>query len=360
MYTLQSVVGATVLAFAQACTATIWVDTVPDHVRPYAINHYDAGGCVIGKQYYRFPVTGPSSDNAFTLIATNAPESTDLGVLPHRHEVHYENFFNYKGRFQLWTNKDGVEETRVLTPGDYGAVPINTTHTFQILDPDTEMVGVISPGGFETLFYALASENFNSKSAPYDPTAADGSPPPANVTSSLQRFDVFAELAYAPRRDDVNGFAPVNSTWRTGPNALAEDATKPYFVAKDFGPKILNSKAAYQVVQPFVTPAQSDGAFTLSTITIAKETKNSTSVAQSFDGHAAFEVLEGQLIVELEGETVSLLQGDVVFIPAYIPYKYYTRVSFTKTLYISQGAEGLDSALIAAGESWSSPIFPLS
>jgi quercetin dioxygenase-like cupin family protein len=118
-----------------------------------------AGGCVIGAQVYRFPVTGPSSGYAFSLISTNAPSSGSLGVLPHIHEVHYENFFNFRGRFQLWTDKYDDENTRVLGPGDYGAVPHNTTHTFQILDPDTEMVGVIQPGGFEWVL----SEAFSTK-----------------------------------------------------------------------------------------------------------------------------------------------------------------------------------------------------
>ena len=98
---------------------------------------------------YRFLVTGLSSDYDFSLISTNAPGSTSLGVLPHIHEVYYENFFDYRGRFQLWTDKYRDENIRVLGPGDYGAVPYNTTYTFQILDPDTEMVGVIQPGGFE-------------------------------------------------------------------------------------------------------------------------------------------------------------------------------------------------------------------
>jgi hypothetical protein len=69
--------------------------------------------------------------------------------------MHYENFFNYKGHFQLWTEKDGDEQAHLLTAGDYGAVPHNTTHTFQILDPDTEMVGVIQPGGFECVVLFL-------------------------------------------------------------------------------------------------------------------------------------------------------------------------------------------------------------
>jgi len=140
-------------------SSSIWVTEVPTYVRPYAIAHYLAGGCVIGAQVYRFPVTSPSSGYAFSLISTNAPGSGSLGVLPHIHEVHYENFFNFRGRFQLWTDKYDDENTRVLGPGDYGAVPHNTTHTFQILDPDTEMVGVIQPGGFEWVL----SENILNK-----------------------------------------------------------------------------------------------------------------------------------------------------------------------------------------------------
>jgi mannose-6-phosphate isomerase-like protein (cupin superfamily) len=152
LYTLalvaSTIIGTTALTNSST-GSSIWVTEVPTHLRPYAIPHYLAGGCVVGQQIYRFPVTGPSSDYAFTLISTNAPGSTELGVLAHTHQIHYENFFNLRGRFQLWTEKDGDENTRVLIPGDYGAVPHNTTHTFQILDPDTEMVGVIQPGGFE-------------------------------------------------------------------------------------------------------------------------------------------------------------------------------------------------------------------
>ena len=147
---LASAVIASIASAAQvSSTSSIWVTEVPTYVRPYAIPHYSAQGYIIGQQIYRFPVTGPSSGYAFTLISTNAPGSPDLGVFPHQHRIHYENFFNFRGRIQVWAEKDGDEETRILLPGDFGAVPQNTTHTFQILDPDTELLGVISPGGFE-------------------------------------------------------------------------------------------------------------------------------------------------------------------------------------------------------------------
>lgn len=59
------------------------VTKVPDHVRPYIVRAYALDGYRVGAQVYRFPVTGPSSDYAFTLISTAAPASTSLGVLPH-------------------------------------------------------------------------------------------------------------------------------------------------------------------------------------------------------------------------------------------------------------------------------------
>jgi glyoxylate utilization-related uncharacterized protein len=152
----------------------------------------------------------------------------------------------------------------------------------------------------------------------------------------------------------------LNSTWRTGANALATDAYTPYFVAKDYGPKYLSTEGGYKVIQPFVTPVQSAGNFSLSTITMDKLLSNATASSQSFAGHAALEVLDGQLMVSMLGETLSLLQGDVVFIPSNTTYKYWSSVAYTKVLHIGQGAEGLDTTLIAGATSWDSPVWPTS
>lgn len=59
------------------------VTKVPDYVRPYIVRAYTLDGYLVGSQVYRFPVTGPSSDYAFSLVSTAAPASTSLGVLPH-------------------------------------------------------------------------------------------------------------------------------------------------------------------------------------------------------------------------------------------------------------------------------------
>ncbi|EAU31740.1 quercetin 2,3-dioxygenase [Aspergillus terreus NIH2624] len=63
-----------------------------NHVPP----HTPTRAVTVGSQLYRFTITGPSCDNAFTLMNTNAGASGSLGALPHIHQAHYENFLNFK------------------------------------------------------------------------------------------------------------------------------------------------------------------------------------------------------------------------------------------------------------------------
>lgn len=252
------------------------------------------------------------------------------------------------------------------------------------------MVGIIQPGGFEDLFFALADGNFTpSTFAPYKLTEADNfnatsSSPPDSVISQLEAFDVFAQLAYAPTTNIVNGsFSSTGAPtgWHEGQHVdeLGADETTPYFVAKDYGVKFLNSEAGFfQIVQPLVTQTQSAGNFSTATIIISEKLSNesamsvvgngtasptgaSASGSTALTGHCAFEVLEGLFTFEMSGETLLMATGDVVFVPAGTAFQYYSQVPFTKVLYISQGADGLDARLIANGQSgWEFPTWPAS
>ncbi|KAJ9363658.1 quercetin 2,3-dioxygenase anaerobically complexed with the substrate kaempferol [Paecilomyces variotii] len=348
---------------ADSLPESLFVDTPPSYLRPYVIPHYASAHAVtVGSQTYRFYVTGPSSNYAFTLMGTNAPYTTALGVLPHIHYHHYENFFTYKGRVQLWAQKDNAtQQSRVLYPGDYGSVVRNTTHTFQILDPDTELVGAIVPGGFEELFYYLGSNLSTTTHTPYVPQADDGSSatgPNSSIISSLTKFDVHAQLDFEPRRDAINGTAPA-SNWHTGNNTLTTDGS-PYFVANGWGPKYINSQYGYQIVQPLATPAQTqDTNFTLSTISISTTPKNITIPQWSFPGAAAFQVLEGNLKIQIaQYPTASLSTGDVAFVPGNLTFKYWSGSYFTKFLFLSSGKEGLDQKLIQTGAFYDYVTFP--
>lgn len=268
-----------------------------------------------------------------------------------------------KGRFQLWTEKDGSENARLLTPGDYGACPRNTTHTFQILDPDTEMVGVIAPGGFEDLFFFLADSNYTSPlDTPFVPAVSNNSAGGGSfgsIISALESYDVYAQLDYSPRLDLVNGTAPASS-WHTGPTLPGNDSHTPYFIAKDYGSKYLNNGTFYQIVQPFVTPLQAGTSnFTQGTITISRLLGDEASVpTHKLVDATAFEVIEGALTLHMVNETVTLIGGDVAFIPGNTEFKYWSDVAFTKFLYVGAGTKTLDVQLMANATTWNYAVFP--
>jgi quercetin dioxygenase-like cupin family protein len=296
-------------------------------------------------------------------MGTNSPYSSSLGVLPHIHERHHENFFSFKGRTQLWADKYNDSEGRLLTAGDYGSVPTNTTHTFQLLDPDTELVGVIVPGGFEDLFYFLGNANVSYATqtpfVPADVSDSAGSGSSATIISELESFDVYAQLSFTPRRDFVNGTAPANATWHDGSSTIPSVAGTPYFLASGWGPKYLTGKyGAWQIVQPFVTPTTGEHDFTQCTITLSRQPANVSLPSWNLTDHTALQVLEGGLKVEVGNETATLIGGDVVFIPGGTAFKYQSVAASSKVMYVGAGDAGLDQQLLKSARSWEYVSFP--
>jgi quercetin dioxygenase-like cupin family protein len=338
------------------------VDVAPQYVRPYVLRKLSGQSVAVGEQIYRFSVTGNSSGGAFTLIQTNAPDSNTLGVLPHTHKAHYENFYCTKGSVKVWAKTDAIGEiARLLTPGDYSAVPQNTIHTFQITDPDTQLTGVIYPGGFEKLFLAIGDSSFStSTGAPFAPVALSSSTDPGanpGLIQALQTFDVFAQLDYTPSQNFVNGVIG-GGQWHKDKNALAKDENTPNFIAKNYGQKYLNTDNEYKIIAPLATGKQTGNNFTMGTITLSPHLSNQTDNPTNLPHHTVFQLEEGQLIVNINGETVNLIDGDVVFIPSGTKFTYYASVPFTKFLYVSGGSKGLDYQLLQRSSAWDYASYP--
>jgi quercetin dioxygenase-like cupin family protein len=348
---------------APALQSSLVVTEAPQTVKPYVLRKLSGASVAVGDQIYRFPVTGNSSGGAFTLMQTNAPASDALGVLPHLHKSHYENFYCTKGRVSVWA-KTNTEQGRILTQGDYGAVPQNTVHTFQMLDPDTQLTGVIQPGGFERLFFTIGDPSFKTTTgSPFVPSAAKpGADPGANpgMIAALQGLDVFAAFDFNPSQGFVNGVVGSgNASWHAGKNVLAQDEKTPNFVAKNYGPKYLNTENGYKIIAPLATGKQSANKFTMGTITMSPLAANITNNPTTLSQHVAFQMEEGQLVVGINGETVTLIDGDVVFVPSGTPFTYYASVPFTKFLYVSAGANGLDAQLIQKSVPWEYASYPI-
>jgi quercetin dioxygenase-like cupin family protein len=330
-----------------ANNSTLVVYDTPQHVRPYIIPKGYGLKQGMGDTINLYPVTGNSSGGAFCLMITNGPSSGSSGVFPHVHKRTHENFYSSKGRTQLWSKSlngflqnQTEQQTRVLFQGDIGSVPPDTVHTFQLVDPDTSLAGVLVPGGFEELFFALAQN-------------------PSLLTNpnTLASYDVYPQTNFTARQDAVNGIGGTGN-WYDGPNALPASST-PYFIAKNYGPKYLNSEfGLYQIVTPLVTSAQSNNQFTQGTITMSPKTVNQTIPSVRSEQPVSFLMEEGMLEVELGGETARLIEGDVLFVPGNTTFRYTAVARYTKFMYVCAGNNGIDAMLLKNSMAWNSSFYP--
>ncbi|PHH66191.1 hypothetical protein CDD81_254 [Ophiocordyceps australis] len=359
-------------AAEEAGSQEILVNEAPDFVRPYVLPKYRGRAIKLTPtQIIRFSITTNSSGGAFSLIQHNGQQSSWLSARPHTHRLTHEHFYCARGRVQLWGMKNATnssEEARVGTVGDYGNVPPGAIHTFQLTDPDAQLTHVFHPGGFEHLFdiFSTGEHDTAGISSPYVALAVDPDPfgpfTPEQDTL-LQGLDLYAapEEDYKPRRDFVNGTAGgPGHKWHDGPNTLPNDPTEPYFVAKDYGPKFLNSEAGFKIIQPLATPKQSaEGNFTMGTIVMSPKLESTAVSSATLPHHFALQMDDGQLSLTIEGyKTVLMMHGDVAFIPAGTPFEYHATVPYTKFLYMNAGAEGLDAQLLKDSKEWEWPAYP--
>ncbi|KAM3427247.1 hypothetical protein MY4824_009565 [Beauveria thailandica] len=351
---------------------TLTVDRAPDFVRPYVLPRFHGKAVMLTKtQTITFSITANSSGGAFSLVQHNGKVTTWLNARPHVHKTYHEHFYCSRGRVELWTKENttsGEEEARVASFGDYGNVPPGVIHTFQLIDPDSQLTHAFHPAGFEKLFDGVSGGQFASGvHAPYVPDPVDEQPygpMTPELHALFEPLDLFAvpEQQYIPRRDFVNGTASSEGlNWHNGTNELPADNTKPYFVANNYGPKFLNTDKGYKVIQPISTVDNSHNHnFTMGTIIMSPKRDNETEEHVTLPHHLGIQMDDGQLVLSVDGyKKTYLLQGDVAFIPAGTPFSYHATVPFTKFLYLNAGPHGLEYELLNRSVSWGFPSYPV-
>ncbi|KAF5252715.1 hypothetical protein FANTH_2342 [Fusarium anthophilum] len=346
------------------------VQTPPQNAEVYLVRRYSLSNSVLtGDITFRLPINGNSTGGEFTFFLYSSGTGSSVAVSPHLHKYHYECFFTIKGRAQIWAQHDGeTQEARVLTQGDFGSWATYTNHTFQFIDPDSEVLAVVAPGGFEKLLDVIGRNWTTTTHTPYsnayieNPGNATG-PVPVAEAEKLTYLDVWSQPDFVPRRDLLNGTTPGNAAWHDGPNYLGNNSDTSYWVANGFGPKYLNKAMTgyYQIVQPLITPQSSGNySFTKSTITINGPPSDISALPYQFFPHgSAFMVLEGTLTIHVEGYLpVTLVWGDVMYVPKNTRFTYYTSTYWCKFLYVSGGDNCLDTKLIKGGAAYNSVVFP--
>ncbi|KAH8654374.1 hypothetical protein BGZ61DRAFT_500536 [Ilyonectria robusta] len=312
------------------------VTEAPDHLRPYVLSKNYGKSARLVNQITRLSVTGNSSAGSFSVLQVNSFTADTLAVPPHIHKRFYENFYCTRGRVQLWTKfneSDSEENTRVLTQGDFGGVAHNTIHTFQMVDPDTSYTVVIQPGGFEELLLIRQDGSYPSEIGSAFLPAEQ--PPSENTPSRqvLEAYDHFVLHEFSPRRDDVNGMAG-SGNWHNGPNEQPSDSVTPFYIAKNWGPKYLNSEeGVYKIITPLVTDTTSAGNLTMGTITMSPLLPNMTASEVMLTEHTSLQVEDGQLVVTINAAA-------------------------TKFLYVGIGTDGLQTRLMQNSIPWEYAAYP--
>jgi quercetin dioxygenase-like cupin family protein len=347
-----SILSISLLINASCIVAkSLEVERSPTTSRPFVLRNLDGQQVQLADDVFRVLVS-PNASGVFSLLGTNG-QGSPTRVPAHLHLKYYETFYVVKGAILLWIGG----EARRLGPGDFGAVPSDTVHSYQITEPDTQITGFIFDGpnaGFEKFFLNISTPYSSVTNAPF--------PPDQPLAFPIQQFLAVAasydvELSQAPLNDNlING--TTGGVWHTGNNTLPTNAHTSYFIANNWGPKYFY-KPLGQVVATLATSVTSGGNFTISTIVMRRSQNSDKIQVLEFPSAQAFQVLEGVLLLDITGYgKVTLNTGDVVHLPAGTRFWYYSSVAYTK-FYVGTAGKGLDSWLLSQKETipWDYAVF---
>ncbi|KIW90007.1 uncharacterized protein Z519_09437 [Cladophialophora bantiana CBS 173.52] len=344
--------GAILSSTAAAATATptpasrgLLVDAAPGTPQPYVLPNLQGHAVDFGGLIIRTLVPNTTSSGAFSLVGVNSGPAP-LNLIHYHKEI--EAFYTLKGSVQVFHNADTGRELRA---NDFVFLAPGNNHTYRPNDLDFQLTLGMAPGGIDR-FFAAAGLPYNS-TAPFDPQDASQ----LNVTKVLglmPQYNIVPEPFNTINLDWTNGTtADGLDTWHVADQSLPNDPTKAYFVSSNRGPKYLH-RSSGQVVAQLASGKQTSNKLSVASIAIKPNNKQSQL---QFNVDQAFQVTEGQLHLEIDGETVQLIFGDLAFIPKRTCFSYWSTVGFTKMVNWAAGS-GLADSLISEAEAWEYGVWP--
>lgn len=335
------------LATLTASLANLIVDATPETPQPYVLPNLKGAAIDFGGLILRTLVANSTSSGSFSLLSVNSGPGP-LNLIHSHKEV--EAFYTLKGGVQVFHNAD---QGRQVYANDFVFLAPGNNHTYRPNDLDFQLTLAMAPGGIDD-FFAAAGEVYTS-TAPFNPD--DHSQLNATkVLGLMPKYNIIPAPANKINLDWVNGTTEDGlDTWHVAEQSLPSDPSKPYFVSSNRGPKYLVRDAGTVIAQ-LASGQQTREKLTVATITL-KSSGEPTDVHQ-FDLDQAFQVTEGQLMLEIGDETVQLIFGDLAFIPKGTCFKYWSKVGFTKFINWSAGF-GLADSLIEDAEPWGHAVWPV-
>jgi len=327
------------------CLGGLVVETAPTTPQPYVLPNLKGSAVDFGGLIIRTLVSNTTSSGGLSLLSVNSGPGA-LNLIHYHKE--FEAFYTLKGSVQVFHN---TNQGRELQANDFALLPPGNNHTYRADDLDFQLTLCMAPGGIDG-FFAAAGDPYKS-SAPFNPE--DNSQlNVSKVLGLMPQYNIVPEPFNSINMDWTNGTtADGLDTWHVADQTFPNDTTTPYFISSNRGPKYLQRKAG-QIIAQLASAKQTSNNLSVATIAIkagAKPGKISFGVDQ------AFQVTEGQLHLEINGETVQLIFGDLAFIPKGTHFRFWSTVGFTKFINWSVGS-GLADSLINGAESWEYGVWP--
>ena len=338
--------AATSSAIAIASGNGLVVSAAPTTPQPYVLPNLQGQAVDFGGLIIRVQVPKTVSSGAFSLVSVNSGPGP-LNLI-HRH-AEVEAFYTLKGSVQVFHNADTGREVRA---NDFVFLAPGNNHTYRPNDLDFQLTLGMAPGGIDEFF--VAAGNHYTSDAPFN--AQDDSQ--LNVTKVLglmPQYNIVPEPFNSINVDWTNGTtADGLDTWHVGNQSLPDDPSTAYFISSNRGPKYLH-RSTGQVIAQLASGQQTGDKLSVATIVMKQNIKQESF---AFIVDQAFQVTEGQLNIEINGESAQLIFGDLVFIPKGTAFTYWSTASFTKMVTWAAG-KGLADCLIGESESWNYAVWPV-
>ena len=307
----------------------IW--NLPAAGTPYIIRHQEQHATITMGQAIRILAGEEQTGGRFTICAAVGPQGAP--VPQHWHESEHDTFVCVRGALQMWAD----DQSRVLSPGGFANVPPGVRHSYRFAAPHTEMVGLISTGGFEA-FFAQTGWVFDGGGYPVEDDHPTDKKTFAEAGAKHDVHFVTDPVYVEPTSTDADTALPGNST--------------AYFLRPGQGPRFAWRGATLTAL---CTGCETEGRFGMAMIEGARGA--ALPRLSHADDDLLLYVVDGQVTVDFGGGDQHLHAGDSVCLPAGSRYTLSFTGGDDRILAFATG-DVLHRLFAGAGKPWAAEIYP--
>jgi hypothetical protein len=236
----------------------------------------------------------------------------DEPVPPHLHKFAIDTWLVLEGKLNVWAGDEG----RVLCSGDFAFVPPGITHSYQVIEPHTEFLGVIHPSEWISFFKAIGE------------LYKDAGPLPSNDKRPFPK-DKFIQ-AIRDGHDVVpqfqHRFPDPKHDWK---DSEVPSTPQAYFLKAHRGPRYA---LGGQTCAPLCLSGATEGKFSISYLEAHKSLEHPAglSTIRLGDGCLVVFAQTGAWSLSVNGSESTLQTGDSAYIPPNAAYSLLPKSKFAR------------------------------